>query len=94
MIVTLNIDGEVAQIVGHFQLLVQSRSNPDEWHSTGWDDDWLNYVCTCKGWMVRKKCRHVAAVERLARGTAVVKLLDEREVPVARVPLERERSQG
>lgn len=45
-------------------VLVESRSDPDEWHLVG------PRGCTCKGYQYRAACRHQKAAEALLARTA------------------------
>lgn len=70
------VDGEHVQIVGHMAALVESKTTPGEYHATEWSEDENRWACSCKGWMVRKKCRHMAAIKRLADGEARVEVYE------------------
>lgn len=78
MSIQLQIDGEEVQVTGRMQCLVRSKSNPDDWYAVDLEERWSPThdpgVCTCKGFEVRKHCRHVEAMRRFARGEAQVKV--------------------
>lgn len=64
----IEVDGDMVQIVGPRQAKVKSRSQPELWYAV----DAETGVCTCKGFQVRKECRHLDAVNSFIRGTAAV----------------------
>jgi hypothetical protein len=75
----LLIDGEHVRAQGHGHAIVASRSHEDEWHSVEWDEEALDWVCTCMGYTVRHKCRHSRAISRYAGGEADVRVFKEDE---------------
>lgn len=60
---TLLVRGsEHVRVIGRLHFLVRSKTDKTEWHCVDLepvDDDWP-YGCTCRGFTVRKECRHVA----------------------------------
>lgn len=70
------IDGEVVLLQGRGQCLVESKSIADTWYSVEIDDDG-NVTCTCKGFEVRKRCRHARAIQRLSVGEADIRFRDD-----------------
>lgn len=77
--ITFVVDGESTQVIGHRHALVESKSTPGQWHAVEYDDERSRWTCTCKGWSVRKTCRHAVAIERLDAGEAVVRFTLEGE---------------
>lgn len=55
--------GEHVRVIGRLHFLVRSKSDKTSWHCVDLeevDDDWPEGGCTCRGFTVRKECRHVA----------------------------------
>lgn len=63
-VTSLMIDGERVLAQGHKHALVASKSVPGEWHSVEYDEEGGFWTCTCKGYQVRKRCRHARAIGR------------------------------
>lgn len=61
------VDGEFVEIAGPRQLRIRSRSQHGVWYALDLDDG----SCTCKGFQVRKQCRHMDLAIRFARGLAI-----------------------
>lgn len=76
---TLMIDGETVLVQGRGQALVESKSTADVWYTVELDDQTGRASCTCRGFEIRRKCRHAKAIERYARSEADVRF---REDPV------------
>lgn len=73
------VDGELVEIVGARQARVKSRSEEGLWYAVDLEEE----RCTCKGWQVRKECRHLTAVQRFVEGTAEVPTVEQvRKVPL------------
>ena len=58
------IDGYRFREVGRQMYLVQSKSNPEHWHITEFDDVEERWECSCVSWMSRESCSHVRAIRR------------------------------
>lgn len=55
---------EHVRVVGRLHFLVRSKTDKTEWHCVDLepvDEDWPR-GCTCRGYTVRKECRHMAVV--------------------------------
>jgi hypothetical protein len=71
--ITFLVDGESVQPIGHRHALVESKSEPGTWHAVDFDEERQRWTCVCKGWSVRKTCRHAVAIARLDAGEAEVR---------------------
>lgn len=71
--VHLLVDGYRVLQQGNDHVLVQSKTAEDEWHSVEWDEERVDWVCTCPGYTFRGKCKHSKAVSNWAGGVADVK---------------------
>lgn len=80
-VTALSVDGErvMLPIQGHKQVLVESKSTAGvaynvsyEFNERNGHDEW---VCTCRGFEVRGRCRHVRAIDRWNAGKADVRLI-------------------
>lgn len=63
----LVIRGEHVRVIGRLHYLVRSKSE-DGWHCVDLepvDDEWPDGGCTCRGFTVRKQCRHLALIHEL-----------------------------
>lgn len=60
----IEVDGDMVEIVGPRQAKVQSKSQPTIWYAVDLDA----HTCTCKGYEIRKACRHYDAVEGFVSG--------------------------
>lgn len=69
---SLLIDGEVVRVQGRQQCLVESKTTEDTWYSVEIDEHG-KASCTCRGYEIRKKCRHARAVERWMNDEADVR---------------------
>lgn len=78
-VTSLLVDGERVLPQGYGQALVKSKSHQDEWHSVEWDDDQLDWVCTCISYQCRHRCRHSRAISRFAGGKADVRWARDEE---------------
>lgn len=72
--VAILIDGERVLIQGRAQYLVASKSVKDAWYSVEWDDDAMEWTCTCKSFECRHTCRHIKAISRAHGGTADMRI--------------------
>ncbi len=74
---SLLIDGEVVRVQGMRQCLVESKSVADTWYSVEIEDG--KATCTCRGFEIRKKCRHARAIERWMSDEADVRFRQDDE---------------
>ena len=58
----IDIDGDEFQVVGRHQALVVSKTHPSEHHIIEVDDDTGELRCSCRGFEIRKTCRHATKV--------------------------------
>lgn len=79
----LIVDTERLIVLGDKHALIASKSVPDEWHAVSYDfndntgqDEWM---CSCRGFEIRHKCRHVRVVDRWNAGKASVRLASDEE---------------
>jgi hypothetical protein len=63
----IKVGAVTVRVQGRRHALVESRSHPGEWHTVGQEEDGT-WVCTCKGWEIRKRCYHVDHVREWALG--------------------------
>lgn len=72
---SLLVDGEVVLVQGDGQCLVESKTTSDTWYAIEVEDG--KVVCTCRGFEIRKKCRHARAIERWLASEADVRFRDD-----------------
>jgi len=60
----IEVDGDMVEIVGPRQAKVASKSQQGMWYAVDLDDG----TCTCKGFEIRKNCRHLEAVTGFVSG--------------------------
>lgn len=70
----IKVGDVTVRVQGRRQALVMSRSHPGEWHTVE-QEETGKWVCTCKGWEVRKRCYHVDHVREWALGRYPAKVL-------------------
>lgn len=61
---TIAYEGELFIPIGRLHFLVRSKSE-DGYHAVDLqavDDDWPEGGCTCRGFTVRRECRHVRLI--------------------------------
>ncbi len=59
--VVLRVEGVRVMVMGRRQCLIESRSNPGQFHTVMLTE--ANAPsCTCTGWTVRKKCWHADTI--------------------------------
>lgn len=75
--VELMIDSYTVRVQGNRSALVESKTTADEWHAVEWDEEHECWACTCRGYEIRKACRHARAVGRFHAGTADVRFRDD-----------------
>jgi len=68
--IPLLIGGERAVVIGHTHCLLESKSNPGQWHSVSYELEngagvWR---CTCPSGTIRKTCRHIDTVRDWLNG--------------------------
>lgn len=78
-VTSLLVDGERVLVQGFGQALVASKSTQGEWHSVEWDDEMVDWTCTCISWQCRHTCRHIKAISRFAGGKADVRWAKDEE---------------
>lgn len=72
------IDGETVVVEGRMRALVESKSMADTWHVVEVDEANGNRVeCTCRGFEIRKACRHAKAIRRWLIGDADVRFRED-----------------
>lgn len=75
--IELMIDGETVRVQGKEHALVASKSHDGEWHTVDFEDG--RFVCTCRGYEIRKRCRHARAITRWMQGEADVRFREDTE---------------
>ena len=75
--ISLLIDGETVLVQGNGQALVKSRSVADTDYNVERDDETGRWTCTCKGYEIRRRCRHSRAIERWHNGEADVRFRED-----------------
>lgn len=63
----IQVAEEEIQVIGHRQALVRSHTDPETHHVVQQDPDG-SWSCSCKGWEIRHRCRHLSAVREWAYG--------------------------
>lgn len=64
------VDGELVEVVGPRQAKVKSRSQATLWYAVDLEDRGGEGSCTCRGFEIRKTCRHLTALRELVAGQA------------------------
>jgi hypothetical protein len=78
MPITLMIDGETVIVEGRMRALVESKSIADTWHVVEVDESEGNRIeCSCRGFEIRKTCRHANMLRRWLMGTADVRFRED-----------------
>ena len=65
----LLVDGARVLVQGREMCLIESRSNPGQYHVVQKDGEGRLY-CSCIGWTTRRKCWHVTRIEDWLAGKA------------------------
>jgi hypothetical protein len=58
----LKIADELVRVQGNRQALVASHTAKGDWHSVEAGKDGV-FRCSCRGYEIRKRCRHASAVQ-------------------------------
>ena len=71
------LDGETVLVQGRKQALVESKTTTDHWHTVEYDEELQRWTCTCRGYEIRRRCRHARAIERWHNGEADVRFRED-----------------
>lgn len=73
----VEIEGDLVEIISPRHARVKAKSLPETWYAVALDDRGGKGSCTCVGFTVRRRCRHLSLVQRFAVGDAVPAAIEE-----------------